>query len=373
MKKLMFILIALFIGSLLFANPPSVTIVSVTPGTGHIKIIYNLTAGCNCQVNMLVSIDGGNKYTIFPTHFQGDIGNQVTPGSSKQIIWYPAQDGMQVGSNYKIKLIARDNPDPVNQPLGFVFVEGGTFTVTFEGSFTVTLSSFYIDKNEITQGEYEAVMGNNPGTSNGVGNDYPVYLINWFSAIEYCNWRSLQEHLTPCYSYIDSQKDWGTNPSNWPSGWNTTDTNDQNISCNWSANGYRLPTEMEWIFAARGGNQSHDYLYSGSDNCDEVAWYWGNANYSTHPIGEKKCNELGLYDMSGNVWEWVWDFFGYYISDQNYTDPRGPCTQDKIFHDVHGGTYSSDTGACKVLYRNYYKATNPYNISIGFRVCRQSI
>lgn len=182
MKHILINLLALFICGFLFAAAPTVNNITVTPGTGQITISYDLSADGNCKVTMLVSNNGGTNYTIFPTHTTGAIGNEVTPGTGKQITWYPAQDGMVTGSNYKIKLIARDNP-PGTQPAGFITVEGGTFS---NGTSNVTISTFYLDRTEITQGEYLAVMGTNP--SNFTGDlSRPVEKTSWFNAIEYCN------------------------------------------------------------------------------------------------------------------------------------------------------------------------------------------
>ena len=119
----------------------------------------------------------------------------------------------------------------------------------------------------------------------------PVILLNWYDAVKYCNWLSEQEGFTPVY-----------------------EINGTNVSWNQSARGYRLPTEAEWEYAARGGSQSQGYKYAGSNDVDEVAWYWINAEYTSHPVKGKKANELGLYDMSGNVLEWCWDWYGGYSS-----------------------------------------------------------
>ncbi len=201
-----------------------------------------------------------------------------------------------------------------SMPANFVFVEGGTFN---NGTSDVTLSSFYIDKYELTQADYQAVMGANPSYFAGNPN-FPVEQVSWFNAIEYCNRRSIQEGLTPCYSYST----YGTNPATWPVGWNTSDTNHTNVACNWTANGYRLPTEMEWMFAARGGNQTHNYTYSGSNDLNAVGWYYSNSGNTTHTVGTKTANELGTYDMRGNVFEWCWDIYGGYPSGLQ-TNPTG--------------------------------------------------
>lgn len=245
-------------------------------------------------------------------------------------------------------------------PANFVFVEGGTF---HNGTSNVTISSFYIDKYELTQAEYQAVMGTNP--SNWAGNpNRPVERVSWFKAIEYCNRRSLQEGLTPCYSYSS----YGTNPDDWPSGWNTSYDNHTNVNCNWTANGYRLPTEMEWMFAAKGGNQSQGYTYSGSNTIGDVAWYGSNSSETTHTVGTKAANELGTFDMSGNVWEWCWDIYGTYPGGSQ-TDPHGATSgSSRVFR---GGSWSNNANFCTVSYRSNADATYSYD-NIGFRCVRVS-
>lgn len=243
-----------------------------------------------------------------------------------------------------------------------VFVQGGTFN---NGTSDVTISSFYIDKYELTQAGYQAVMGANPASGYGVGATYPVYSVSWFNAIEYCNRRSLQEGLTPCYSYST----YGTNPVNWPVGWNTNNANHTNVSCSWTANGYRLPTEMEWMFAAKGGNQtpaSSYPTYSGSNDINAVAWYSGNSGSITHTVGGLSPNQLGLYDMSGNVWDWVWDIYGSYPSGSQ-TDPHGAASG--TYRVWRGGGFDSVVDYCTVSSRYYYYATYSHAY-IGFRICR---
>ncbi|MDD3535654.1 MAG: SUMF1/EgtB/PvdO family nonheme iron enzyme [Candidatus Cloacimonetes bacterium] len=242
-----------------------------------------------------------------------------------------------------------------------IYVSGGTF---HNGTSNVTLSSFYISKYETTQSEYQAVMGTNPSYFGGNPN-HPVERVSWFNAVEYCNRRSMQEGLTPCYSYGTN----GTNPSNWPSGWNTNRDNHINVSCNWTANGYRLPTEMEWMFAAKGGNQSQGYTYSGSNNYNAVAWHSSNSGSTTHTVGTKRPNELGIYDMSGNVWEWCWDIYGSYPSSSS-TNPHG-ATSGSV-RVVRGGSWYYHAVNCNVSYRIGYAATYG-NGDIGFRCVRVSL
>lgn len=365
MKQLLITLSLIALAGYAIAAAPVVSNVVATPSAGQVTISYDLAADTDCAVTLLISADNGVSYNdIPPTAVSGDIGNSVTVGNGKQIIWHPAGDGMAVGTDYKAKVIARDNPNPVAVD-DFILVEGGTFN---NGTSDVTLSSFYMDKYEITQAEYQAVMGVNPASGYGVGSNYPVYYVSWFNAIEYSNRRSLQEGLTPCYSYST----YGTNPDNWPGGWNTDYNNHTNVSCNWTANGYRLPTEMEWQFAARGGNQTHNYTYSGSNDINAVAFYWYNGGstqpYSTHTVGGFAPNELGTFDMSGNVWEWVWDIYGSYPSGSQ-NNPTG--ANSGSYRVIRGGSWNYSAYGCTVSYRNYGDAAGS-DSEVGFRCVRVS-
>ena len=129
---------------------------------------------------------------------------------------------------------------------------------------------------------------------------------------------------------------------------------------------YRLPTEAEWEFAARGGNNSRGYQYAGSNNLGDVAWYKENAGGKTHPVSQKSPNELGLYDMSGNVWEWCQDWFGLYSSSAQ-TNPTGPSTgSSRIFR---GGSWNLDPQSCRVDLRDDYDPGIRYSY-VGFRLAR---
>jgi len=247
-------------------------------------------------------------------------------------------------------------------PGQMIYVPGGTF---HNGTSNVTVSSFYIDKYEVTQAGYQAVMGTNPSYFSSVTNG-PVEQVSWFNAIEYCNRRSLQEGLTPCYSYST----YGTNPDSWPSGWNTDNANHTNVSCNWTANSYRLPTEMEWEYAARGGLQTHGYTYSGSNDLNSVGWYWDNwgaSTNSTHTVGALAPNELGIFDMSGNVWEWTWDIYGSYPSGSQNNPTGASSGSYRVFR---GGSWSTDANFCTVSDRSCSDAPGSGNI-VGFRCVRR--
>lgn len=246
-----------------------------------------------------------------------------------------------------------------------VYTEGGTFTNN-ETRSSISLSPIYIDRYEVTQASYFSLMGNNP--SMYVSLTKPVHMVSWFNAIEYCNRRSISANLTPCYSYSN----YGTNPSNWPSGWNTNTANHVNVTCDWVANGYRLLTEMEWMYAAKGGNLSPASGYdnwSGTNVEAELtsfAWYSANMVISgPKQVGTKLPNQLLLHDMSGNICEWVWDIYGNYPSE-NQTNPHGALSGE--YRVWRGGDYGYSANVCKVSYRGYSRPIN--RIIYGIRVCR---
>ena len=194
-----------------------------------------------------------------------------------------------------------------------VYVSGGTFTMggtSEQGSdawddekptHSVTLSSYYICKYEVTQALWRAVMGSNP--SNFKGDNLPVECVSW----------------NDCQTFINRLN-------------------------SYTGRNFRLPTEAEWEFAARGGNYSRHYKYSGSNYIDDVAWYGDNSSDRTHPVGTKQANELGLYDMSGNVWEWCSDWYGSYssYSQSNPTGPNGGSSRVR-----RGGSWSSIARYCR--------------------------
>ena len=213
--------------------------------------------------------------------------------------------------------------------------------------------NFSILATEVTQELYESVMGENPSEFKGEKN-LPVEQVSWVDAVAFCNKLSVKEGLKPCYSYKEN-----SNAAQWDlyndemDEWSEKrwENFNKNFTCDTTANGYRLPTVEEWQYAAKGGQ---NYMYSGSDNLDEVSWYGGNSGDKTHPVAQKKSNGYGLYDMSGNVWEWCWD------SRPHYSDERCYCGgyYDRAYYCVVGN---------KIW--NYAAGTN---YGLGFRVVRST-
>ncbi len=274
-----------------------------------------------------------------------------------------------------------DEGSMIGVPEGFVLIPAGTFQMGSNEGYSdnkpvheVTITkSFYMGKYEVTQAEYEKYCsygGSSPSSSYGDGDNYPAYYVSWYDALVYCNKRSMAERLTPCYS-INGSTDpaaWGNVPTSSNSTWNA-------VVCDWNANGYRLPTEAEWEYAARAGDNTVDSLtYSGTSNVDELgeyAWYTSNSNNKTYEAGTKSPNEFGLYDMSGNVWEWCWNWFtdSYDAEAEGGSDPTGASSgSNRVYR---GGSWDGISVLCAVSCRFNY---NPYirGRHLGFRVVRAS-
>ena len=208
---------------------------------------------------------------------------------------------------------------PGDIKLELVLVKAGTFTMgEMDDQHRVTLTrDFYLGKTEVTQAQWKAVMGNDPSWHKG--NDRPVEQVSWHDAMRFC----------------EKLNEMGKAPKGWK---------------------FTLPTEAQWEYAARGGHRSRGFEYSGSNDLDEVAWYGGNSDLTTHPVATKGANELGLYDMSGNVREWCLDRYDSYVGDAQ--DPTGP--SDGSWRVLRGGSW--DDVGCRSAIRDY----NVPDIRISF-------
>jgi formylglycine-generating enzyme len=200
---------------------------------------------------------------------------------------------------------------------------------------------------EVSQEEWVEVMGNNPSYFYALNQEInaPVENIDWYDCIEYCNRLSVMQGLTPCYS-INGETNYTAWPADWHPAYPDTSAYQNQIACNFDANGYRMPTETEWEYAAKAGTNS---LYSGTDNIANLvdyAWY-GASTYQTHIIGLKQPNAWGLYDMTGNVWEWCWNAYRFYPGNTSYMN-----AENRSLRMARGGAWNSLTLTYRTTYRN---------------------
>ena len=253
------------------------------------------------------------------------------------------------------------------------YVPAGTFQRDATETNTSTVSAFRIGQHEITRAQYVAIMGAGSDPSDptfSTGQNDPVQKTNWYQAIAFCNKLSRAEGLGLVYSvsgvdfatltYTDIPL---TRNANWDA-----------VTADWSSSGYRLPTEMEWLWAATGATAKSDSYakpFSGSTGnnaVEDYAWTFENSqvNNKSQPVGTKLANELGLFDMSGNVWEWNWDCYGAYPVGA-VTDYRG--VKAIGLHIAHGGSWFNDSSFAAPAFR-HHSSPESQNHRIGFRVVR---
>lgn len=265
------------------------------------RIFYALIALCAFMV-VLPSCDNPNTPSNQGGNGQGGNGG----GSSKE-------------KEYEVKGVT----------FKMIEVKGGTFTMGAlpndekaseyeKPAHSVTVSDFFIGETEVTQELWEAVMGANP--SHFEGKNLPV---------DYLSWNNCQAFIEMLNGLCEGQL---------------------------GKKRFRLPTEAEWEYAARGGNKSEGYLYSGGNTLSLVGWYGDNSSEQTHPVASLRPNELGIYDMSGNVWEWCQDWYGDY-SSSSQSNPQGP--SNGSYHVRRGGSWDDNARNC----RSSYRGNNTHGIS----------
>jgi sulfatase modifying factor 1 len=247
----------------------------------------------------------------------------------------------------------RPGQAPSESGIEMVLLAGGRFTMGDKDEpdakpHEVVVGPFYMDKYLVTQEQYESLCGENPSRWKGGKN--PVEQVRWSDAVRFCNQRSRLEGLEPCYDLETWQ-------------------------CNFDANGYRLPTEAEWEYACRAGSRTAYFFGSDDSKLGDYAWFDKNSGRRPHPVGQKRPNPWGLYDMCGNVWQWCNDFYKVdYYQEAALESPRGPKEgRNKV---VRGGAWKFSARNCRSGYR-YYE--NPGYVDVcfgydiyGFRCVRDS-
>jgi formylglycine-generating enzyme required for sulfatase activity len=236
-----------------------------------------------------------------------------------------------------------------------------------ETQHSVTLpNGFLMGKYPVTQGLYEKVMGRNPSCfkdspARGEAQEKrPVEQVSWYDAIVFCNKLSILQGLSPVYTINGS-----TDPANWGAVPTSDNSTWDAVTVNWDANGYRLPTEAEWEYACRAGTTTA--YHTGASISDNTGWYRENSGKMTHEVGKKTPNVWDVYDMHGNVWEWVWDWYGEYTGSA--TDPVGPSTGS--LRVLRGGGWGSVAQDLRSALRGInYPFDRAYDL--GFRVVRMN-
>ena len=305
----------------------------------QIVITYSLDK--QADISVCYTTDGGKTFSAPLKQVTGDVGKNIAAGNHT-ITWNVLEEVDKLIADDIMFVVIPSGGGLTFTVNGVTFkmvkVEGGTFTMgaTAEQeddaydrerpAHQVTLSDYYIGQTEVTQALWTAVMGSNPSKSKG--DNLPVEWVSW----------------DDCQSFIEELNSL--------------------LSKQLGGMRFALPTEAQWEFAARGGNQSTGYKYAGSNDINDVAWYVYSGGM-THPVAQKQPNELGLYDMSGNVWEWCKDWYGNYSSNAQ-TNPQGPASgTNRVYR---GGCWMNIVEYCRVSYRGSI-TPDIRDDSLGFRLC----
>jgi formylglycine-generating enzyme required for sulfatase activity len=332
------------------------------PGTKILDIYYNLhhPLGFYSYVTVEISQDAGVTYGTVPT-MTGAFGGGITPGMNKALEWRAATDWTPaLYNNVRVRISADDGQE-------MRLIPGGTFEMGY-GVYTpvtTTVDPFYMARTEVTSHEWERIRSwavsrgytdlADPGVGTSWGAGYPSISINWLHAVQWLNAKSEMEGLTPVYfatvDRLELYRRGGVQLTN--------------SHVNWSANGYRLPTEAEWEWAARGGLTNK--LYPWGDQITSA-----DSNFSGGPRGvvSYATNGYGLYEMAGNVWEWVWD--AWQEPPAGGTNPRGPNTWG--YRQYRGGSFRNGGDFGTVFRAGFRHAGDPLgrHDSVGFRYVRNA-
>lgn len=341
----------LCMGALAQADP-TVTIQQLPnqrAGTRLVEMPYQLAATGPCTVSIRISSDGGSTWTVPANTFveNSHIGSGIAAGN-KLIVWDAGEDwDGQWSDRMRVEITATLSQTSDE----FIYVQGGTLPDIGNG--VITVASFSIGKYEVTDGTWFSLIiwaidngyGFDSGGAYGCASSHPMHRANWYDCVKWCNARSQKEGRMPVYTVDGAIYKSGEH---------------DDVAVNAAANGYRLPTDAEWEFAARGGIHSQGYEYSGGNDVNAVAWYRENIGgaecyfdegWGTWPVGQKAANELRIHDMSGNVAEWCFDWHPNYVGSRRV---------------VRGGGWRNGADNCRVGSRTeigpYY-----YYDNVGFR------
>ena len=284
--------------------------------------LSNMLAACEKLAAELVGGKMPTRTTTTITYSQTGYASQPAPAAN--------QDFTETAWGVNMKMIWVEGGDFL---MGCTSEQGGDCSSDEQNVRRVTVDGFYIGMLEVTQSQWEKVVGTSiyqqkskadASSTYGVGPDYPMYYVSWDEAMEFCRLLSNKTGRT-----------------------------------------YTLPTEAQWEYAARGGNKNEGAKYAGSNMIDAVAWYTDNSGRSTHIVGSKRANALGIYDMSGNVWEWCKDWYADSYVSYDTNNPIGPSSGS--YRVCRGGSWYNSASYCRVAYRGYDSPDN-HDYDCGFRV-----
>jgi len=359
-----------------------ITAVAIAAGGETVAIKFNSELGMTYRVESSPSL-GAGRWT--------DAGISAEGDGSESTLHFPTAG---LGGTHYFRVSAAIAP-----PTGFVLIPAGTFQMGDALNdhperaghlpvHPVEVSAFLMQAKETTKAEWDEVhtwaLENGyafDNTGEGKAADHPVQMVNWYDVVKWCNAKSQKDGLTPCY-YTDIAQ---------TRIYKTGAVNLANTMVNWSADGYRLPTEAEWEKAARGGFEGRRFPW-GSDITHSLANYYSgdpidsydtsptrgyHPSYNkvdpyTSPVGSFAPNGYGLYDMAGNVKEWCWDkFSSSYYSSSPMSDPRGP--DSGSFRVERGGSWITNARACRASNRDYFQRTTGASEFNGFRIARSAV
>lgn len=397
-KTVFLLLVISLVGFFPTCKPPVVNVEAVS-----VTSDLTLKVGESGKIEVTISPDNAtNKAVVFSSSdldvaSVGEDGTVTALKAGTAVITVTSVDG-NISANCSVTITDLSTPpnsptDPQNEETSeFVNISIGSYSigstrVPDEGPVhNVTITrSFSICKHEVTQKEFLEVMGVNPSghsenpISSDIQEERPVDNVNWAMAIVYCNKRSIAEKLEPCYTVagvdfntiefdqipLDEIEVGDVFLDEYPA-WNAA-------QCDFTKNGYRLPTEAEWEIAARAGDDRD--VWAGTDDdllLGNYAWFSENSDLATHQVMTRDPNGNGLFDMCGNVWEWCWDYnlWNYYSTPEAATDPVGPEGSDEIvFRVFRGGAYSVEAINSRISYRGSCWPYERYP-NVGFRVVR---
>ena len=303
-------------------------------------------AGVNCGTGCTMEVAAGTKVTLTATTaapFMGSLWEGCTAWNDNcEVTVTTAQKvGVQWGPEVRPKLVKVPKG---SFTMGSPTTESGHGTDETQHSVTLT-PDVWMAESEVTQRQYRNLMGSSP--SSFKGDELPVEQVSWYEAVAYCNALSAKERLPSCYQINGTTVGWA-----------------DGAKCT----GYRLPTEAEWEYAANPASPPRT-VYAGSDTVDGVAWIDTNAGSTTHAVKTKTANGRGLYDLSGNVWEWVWDWYQSNYEALPATDPIGPSTGASRV--IRGGAWDNTATIARVALRDYDAPSNRYSV-LGFRIVRSN-